>query len=883
MNAKCYYQLHSKLRLLAITLLLTVSQNVLGAKADTAIDKTKAPVIYKIIIDFDSGYIHLTGFNFKPDTADPVVYLGTIPTPLTIDSATNTTLSLILPDGIDDGDHMLVIENSDKEQIAHDLTVDRELSEAEVIAYVDGNGYVDGPHYTDQQVIDVVSPQLALLEAGIVSLQELVRDQQVVIAGLEASLTALQTDLASHSVASAAHHARYSNAEAVAATEGEHFSGAYADLSGTPSLATVASSGAYSDLTGAPALATVATSGAYGDLSGIPELAVVATSGAYADLNGTPALAAVATSGAYSDLGGTPVLATVATTGSYNDLSDKPSLATVATSGAYADLSDLPDLSGYLDDPELAELGNYLTVDSGEIYIDGANLHIRNGEQSTDANPNGLGNLIIGYNERRVGGDECEQWNCNRRIGSHYLIVGGRNNYSAYGGIVAGYENESSGGYATVSGGNYSIASGKFAVVSGGYGGEASGWYSSISGGSMNAATHAMSSVSGGESNIADKFYASVSGGYRNIASGYYSSVGGGSHNQAIGNYSTVGGGSAKTTPNESEWTAGSVNENLASQQGDITALQTELGAHAGDTTAHHTRYSDAEAIAATAGEHFSGAYAELSGTPQLAPVASSGAYADLTGAPALATVATTGAYTDLNGTPALATVATSGAYSDLVGTPVLATVATTGSYNDLNGVPDLSGYATQTWVGNQGYINDPDIADLGDYLTVDLGEVYIDGANLHIRNGLGWTIPASNGLGNLIIGYNPLRPQGGDDRTGSHYLVMGERNNYSSYGGIVVGFQNEASGYRSLAIGGAYNHASGSDSVAIGGSKNDAGGDQSIVSGGHLNETIGFASSVSGGRENKAIGYYSTVSGGFQRNATGFYDWAAGSLWEED
>ena len=53
-------------------------------------------------------------------------------------------------------------------------------------------------------------------------------------------------------------------------------------------------------------------------------LATVATTGAYADVTGTPTLATVATTGAYADVTGTPTLATVATSGSYNDLSNKP-------------------------------------------------------------------------------------------------------------------------------------------------------------------------------------------------------------------------------------------------------------------------------------------------------------------------------------------------------------------------------------------------------------------------------------------------------------------------------------------------------------------------------------------------------------------------------
>jgi len=47
---------------------------------------------------------------------------------------------------------------------------------------------------------------------------------------------------------------------------------------------------AYSDVTGTPSLATVATSGAYSDLSGKPSLAAVATSGAYSDLSGAPTI-----------------------------------------------------------------------------------------------------------------------------------------------------------------------------------------------------------------------------------------------------------------------------------------------------------------------------------------------------------------------------------------------------------------------------------------------------------------------------------------------------------------------------------------------------------------------------------------------------------------
>src|SRR5262249_18475326 len=72
-------------------------------------------------------------------------------------------------------------------------------------------------------------------------------------------------------------------------------------------------------------------------------------------------------------------------------------------------------------------------------------------------------------------------------------------------------------------------------------------------------------------------------------------------------------------------------------------------------------------------------------------------------------------------------------------------------------------------------------------YLTTSGTSMYITGANLFIRNGTGAT-NMTNGLGNLTIGYNELRPlnPGGADpnaRTGSHNLVVGTGNNYSSAG----------------------------------------------------------------------------------------------------
>jgi hypothetical protein len=190
--------------------------------------------------------------------------------------------------------------------------------------------------------------------------------------------------------------------------------------------------------------------------------------------------------------------------------------------------------------------------------------------------------------------------------------------------------------------------------------------------------------------------------------------------------------------------------------------------------------------------------------------------------------------------------------------------------------------------------------------------EITITGANLNIVNGMGST-ETTNSLGNLVIGYNELRGPGYSDiRTGSHMLVIGKWNNFSSFGGIVTGSYNETSdryasiisGFRSIASGnwstvtggaenvasrdfaavsgGLRNEASGFASWVGGGAQNSAIGDYASVSGGELN-IAGNRASVSGGFSNTASGEYSSISGGQEHTATGPYDWIAGMLFQDE
>ena len=243
----------------------------------------------------------------------------------------------------------------------------------------------------------------------------------------------------------------------------------------------------------------------------------------------------------------------------------------------------------------------YVSVIDGELngvvgphfIIEGANVHVRSGAGSTSEwcsgqdfdcpSRTGLGNLIIGYNEPREpwidgiadGEYVAQQTNgvhastadlcaaipafrdidgfplCDRREGSHGLIIGRWNNNMGHANFVAGLANDVGGHYVSVTGGQQNSATANYSVVSGGLLNRAYGFGSSVSGGYYNmtglgidSGLGRFASVSGGAFNVGEGEKSSVSGGVGNLAAGVTSSVSGGEYNRTLNFSSAISGGS---------------------------------------------------------------------------------------------------------------------------------------------------------------------------------------------------------------------------------------------------------------------------------------------------------------------------------------------------
>ena len=153
------------------------------------------------------------------------------------------------------------------------------------------------------------------------------------------------------------------------------------------------------------------------------------------------------------------------------------------------------------------------------LYFDGVNVAIRSGSGATDGAVNGLGNLIIGYNES----------NLDTHTGSHNFVMGKSNSYTSYGAMVSGFNNSSQGPYAS--------------VIGGGENNNAVGWRSVILGGEANTTNGHTTVIAGGAGNSADARYSVIAGSDRGTTTGDFSRIFGGGYNTASGTGAVIFGG----------------------------------------------------------------------------------------------------------------------------------------------------------------------------------------------------------------------------------------------------------------------------------------------------------------------------------------------------
>lgn len=187
-------------------------------------------------------------------------------------------------------------------------------------------------------------------------------------------------------------------------------------------------------------------------------------------------------------------------------------------------------------------------------------------------------------------------------------------------------------------------------------------------------------------------------------------------------------------------------------------------------------------------------------------------------------------------------------------------------------------GYATESWVDEQGYVG-----ELASYVSIDADNhsVIVEGANLFVQSGSGHTDDNTTryigdgsgsltGLGNLVIGYDEDYDSD-STKSGSHNLIIGAGHSYSSFGGLLSGYANAISGEGSLVIGGQLNEASGAQSAVIAGDGNAAGGALAVMVGGTQNTGSGSSSLLLGGADNVASAEYAAVFGGQNSEASGY------------
>jgi hypothetical protein len=149
---------------------------------------------------------------------------------------------------------------------------------------------------------------------------------------------------------------------------------------------------------------------------------------------------------------------------------------------------------------------------------------------------------------------------------------------------------------------------------------------------------------------------------------------------------------------------------------------------------------------------------------------------------------------------------------------------------------------------------------------------IQFSGLNMQIVDGSGHT-SSLNGSGNLVLGYDEHSGINREEtvlQTGSHNLILGEEQEFTSTGGIVSGNSDSITAENASVIGGFRDMASGQESVVTAGTHNSAANEAAFVGGGYQARALGIRSSTVGGASPLAQGNGSSVVGGVSNTASG-------------
>jgi hypothetical protein len=143
---------------------------------------------------------------------------------------------------------------------------------------------------------------------------------------------------------------------------------------------------------------------------------------------------------------------------------------------------------------------------------------------------------------------------------------------------------------------------------------------------------------------------------------------------------------------------------------------------------------------------------------------------------------------------------------------------------------------------------------------------IQFSGVNVQVVSGEGKTDAAVNGEGNLVVGYD--ENAGGHEQTGSHNLILGEEQTFSSFGALLAGKGNSVVAPFASVSGGEGNTATFPAASVSGGTNNTAAGIFASVSGGKGNSANYLYSAVSGGSKNTSAAVGASIFGGKELTA---------------